>query len=135
MRIDQLGHTQPDTRNPVLITAMEVLGETENRYSGIPRIRHAMKELLLPEPVFTDNRGIFTVILYNDTVATQDKDLSNRGASIEIVTDDKDLLAFCKVPRTRQEIIDYLSIASAQYNRFLLHILGMRLFQDRQGAV
>ena len=36
LRLDQLGKVQPDTRNPVLAVAMEVLGETENRYSGIP---------------------------------------------------------------------------------------------------
>ena len=34
LRIDQLGKVQPDTRNPVLAVAMEVLGETENRYTG-----------------------------------------------------------------------------------------------------
>ena len=31
LRVDQLGHTQPDTRNPMLVTAMETLGLTENR--------------------------------------------------------------------------------------------------------
>ena len=54
LTVDQLGHVQPDTRNPVMVTAMEVLEQTENRYSGIPRIRHAMAELSLPEPVFSD---------------------------------------------------------------------------------
>ena len=36
---DQLGKMQPDTRNPVLVTELEALGITENRYSGIPTIR------------------------------------------------------------------------------------------------
>lgn len=36
LTVDQLGKVQPDTRNPVLVTAMESLGQTENRYSGIP---------------------------------------------------------------------------------------------------
>lgn len=43
LTLDQLGNAQPDTRNPVLVTVMETLGETENRYSGIPTIRFAMK--------------------------------------------------------------------------------------------
>lgn len=34
LTVDKLGKVQPDTRNPVLATAMEVLGLTENRYSG-----------------------------------------------------------------------------------------------------
>lgn len=42
--IDQLGHVQPDARNPILATALEILHETENRYSGIPTIKHAMEE-------------------------------------------------------------------------------------------
>ena len=43
IRADQLGKMQPDTRNPVLATALETLNVTENRYSGIPAIRRAME--------------------------------------------------------------------------------------------
>mgnify|MGYP003179955401 FL=1 len=32
---EQLGKIQPDTRNPVLASALETLGIIENRYSGI----------------------------------------------------------------------------------------------------
>src|SRR5699024_1079404 len=42
LTVDRLGQAQPDTRNPALVTAMETLGKTENRYSGIPTIRCAM---------------------------------------------------------------------------------------------
>lgn len=111
LRIDQLGKTQPDTRNPVLVTAMEVLGETENRYSGIPRIRHAMNELGLPEPIFTDKRGVFSVVLKNSTHVNDEQITATATA----VIDEKGLLDFCKTPRSRQEIIEFLSIASAQY--------------------
>ncbi len=115
LRVDQLGKTQPDTRNPVLVTAMEVLGETENRYSGIPRIRLAMEEMGLPEPVFADQRGVFTVTLYNQSAATQ------APVFIDQPRDEKGLLAFCETPRTRQEIVAYLAIASGRYalNRYL----------------
>ena len=65
LTIDQLGNMQPDTRNPILVTAMETLGKTENRYSGIPTIRYAMKNRGLPAPVFLDSRGEFSVTLYN----------------------------------------------------------------------
>lgn len=115
LRIDQLGKTQPDTRNPVLVTAMEVLGETENRYSGIPRIQHAMQELGLPEPVFTDRRGIFTVTLFNQTATVSTVNRKSAQDSAGEIRDDKNLLHFCKTPRTRQEIINYLAIPSTQY--------------------
>ncbi|MBQ9993470.1 MAG: putative DNA binding domain-containing protein [Clostridia bacterium] len=113
LRIDQLGKTQPDTRNPVLITAMEVLGETENRYSGIPRIRCAMQELGLPEAVFTDQRGVFTVTLYNSEA--RKTEIEPDLPDISDIPDEKGLIAFCKTPRSRREIIDYLAIASTQY--------------------
>lgn len=115
LRIDQLGKTQPDTRNPVLVTAMEVLGKTENRYSGIPRIRHAMSELGLEEPVFMDSRGVFTVILYNNTHLSDQKRVSGDPKTLVDFTDDKGLLVFCETPRSRQEIVEYLAIASSQY--------------------
>jgi len=70
LTIDQLGNAQPDTRNPVLVTAMETLGKTENRYSGIPTIRFAMENRGLPEPVFLDQRSEFAVALYNSESAT-----------------------------------------------------------------
>lgn len=122
LRIDQLGQTQPDTRNPVLVTAMEVLGETENRYSGIPRIRHAMRELGLPEPVFTDKRGVFTVTLYNLTHRAEHKPEPQQA---DTISDEKGLIAFCKTPRSRQEIIQFLAIASAQYalKRYLIPLV------------
>ena len=110
LTIDELGEAQPDTRNPVLVTAMEAIGQTENRYSGIPRIRRAMQELSLPAPVFTDTRREFSVCLYNaDAAGEQIKEPLND------LQDRKGLLAFCKTPRSRAEIIDYLDIASAQY--------------------
>jgi len=110
MTVDQLGKMPPDTRNPFLVTAMEALGYTENRYSGIPKIRQAMDEANLPAPVFCDSRGEFSVCLYSRQ--------SMQEAETEYLTppdDTKGLLDFCKAPRTRKEIADFLHIASQQY--------------------
>ena len=117
LTVDQLGQVQPDTRNPVMVTAMEVLEQTENRYSGIPRIRHAMRELSLPEPVFSDRRGTFTVILYNQHNQQEMSPQGKREAEKreDAVYDPKELLTFCQQPRTRKEIIAYLNISSEQY--------------------
>ena len=116
LTVDQLGQVQPDTRNPVMVTAMEVLEQTENRYSGIPRIRHAMRELSLPEPVFSGRRGTFTVILYNQReMSPQAQGKREAEEQEDTVYDPKELLAFCQEPRTRKEIIAYLNISSSQY--------------------
>lgn len=64
IKIDQLGKVQPDTRNPVIASELEVLKVTENQYSGIPTIRKTMKEHHLPQPEFLEERGSFVVKLY-----------------------------------------------------------------------
>jgi len=108
LRVDQLGKMQPDTRNPVIVAALEVLDITENRYSGIPTIRRAMAEYGLKEPVFTDERGSFTVTLYNALeLKTQPEVVLNEN--------EKELLQFLDVPRTRKEIVQFLGLNSATY--------------------
>lgn len=104
LTIDQLGKVQPDTRNPVLATAMETLGLTENRYSGIPTIRTEMKNAGLPAPKFEDIRGTFTVTLYKNSDFIKDN-LSGTDS----------LLEFCTVPRTRLEIANFLGISTPSY--------------------
>ncbi len=63
LTVDQLGRVQPDTRNPVIATAMELLKQTENRYSGIPTVRRLVAEAGMPEPEFENRRGEFRVML------------------------------------------------------------------------
>ncbi len=104
LRIDQLGKTQPDTRNPVLATAMETLNLTENRYSGIPTIHAEMKNAGLPAPVFENNRGTFVVTLYKTPVATFEESLGDTA-----------ILNFCSIPRTRIEIAHFLGIGTPSY--------------------
>ncbi|MBR1690801.1 MAG: putative DNA binding domain-containing protein [Oscillibacter sp.] len=109
LNVDELGRAQPDTRNPVLVTAMESLGQTENRYSGIPRIRRAMAERFLPEPVFINARGEFSVCLFHEKTTKEEKPVP------AAVPDEKGLLEFCRTPRSRAEIVGHLAIPSAQY--------------------
>ncbi|MGN0413790.1 MAG: ATP-binding protein, partial [Lachnospiraceae bacterium] len=107
IKIDQLGKVQPDTRNPVIASELEVLKVTENRYSGIPTIRRTMQEYNLPQPEFLDERGSFIVKLYKygeHAVTTETKEIEN-----------EELILFCKTPRTRKEICDYLGLNSVTY--------------------
>lgn len=99
IKIDQLGKIQPDTRNPQLATILEDVGITENRYSGIPTIRRVLKNANLPEPVFEEIRGTFKVTIYKENT-------NNTNNS---------LLDFCSIPRSRQEISDFLGIGQNYY--------------------
>ena len=109
LRVDQLGKMQPDTRNPVLVTALEVMGLTENRYSGIPTIRRSMKDFNLEDPVFADERGTFTVILYNRD------SIRYNTSQREMTEKEEELLNFLKIPRSRNEIAEYLGIGTIAY--------------------
>lgn len=104
INLDQLGQIQPDTRNPVLATALETLNITENRYSGIPTIRREMREAGLPMPQFEDTRGSFRVTLFGERTETAKKTIEAR-----------DILEFCLVPRSREEISNFLGIKSIPY--------------------
>lgn len=94
MTLDQLGKMVSDTRNPYMANALEILGETENRYSGIPTVISAMSEYGLPEPYFENERGIFRVTLYN-------------GEKVQVITENSDesaILEYCNTGRSRAEI-------------------------------
>ncbi len=104
--VDQLGKVQPDTRNPVLVKALECLGITENRYSGIPTIRRAMEAYNLAPAEFVDERGAFVVKFYREPLLEAEADISDEMLR---------LIDFCQTPRTRAEICQHLGVGSASY--------------------
>ncbi len=113
MRVDQLGKVQPDTRNPVLAVALEVLAQTENRYSGIPTMRRELMRADMPVPEFRDERGTFSFcfrrqVLGKKTDAEQPSLLDANPREIS-------LLEFCETPRSRQEIAQFLGLDSVSY--------------------
>ena len=136
--VDQLGKVQPDTRNPLIANILEQLGITENRYSGIPTIRRTMQEHGLPNPVFKDERGEFTTVLYNsekndgglfsdyleillkqnDNKAHNITYLQGEGKNLPATNSalkDMNLLTFLNEPKSRTEIAEFLGIKSISY--------------------
>lgn len=112
LTIDKLGKVQPDTRNPVLARAMETLGLTENRYSGIPTIMREMKEVGMRPPVFKNSRSEFSVIFYNQSLSQPE---SHQLIRETMYSKEMMILEFCKEPRTRQEIADYIGITTIHW--------------------
>ena len=106
MSIEQLGIAKPDLRNPALAVMTETLTAAEHRYSGIPTMRNAMKEYGLPEPKFENRRNEFVVTLYNQ---------AESGTAAPVAEVPEDLLQFCRQPRSRQEIADYLGVKTVFY--------------------
>jgi ATP-dependent DNA helicase RecG len=106
MTLDELGKTIADTRNPFIAKAMEVIGETENRFSGIPIIRRLMAEYQLPAPVFENRRGVFKVTLFNHVV----KNESNNENPLYT-----QILEFCNVWRSREELKQRFAQITSSY--------------------
>ncbi len=112
LRIDQLGKVQPDTRNPVLASAMEALGVTENRYSGIPTMRRELEWVGMQPPEFWQEHGTFVVCFRKAKTVSEPQARSDMRDND---TAEGDLLRFCAVPRSRQEIAEFLNIKSVPY--------------------
>lgn len=108
MSVEQLGVARPDLRNPALAVMAETLTAAEHRYSGIPTMRRAMKEHGLPEPKFENRRNEFVVTFYN-------RPLSETKAALNDDDAPDDLLDFCRTPRSRQEIAEYLGVKTVFY--------------------
>lgn len=115
MTVEQLGKARPDLRNPTLATMAESLNQAENRYSGIPTIRMEMKEYGLPEPEFKNGRNEFIVTLYNREIEQK---------KIWLTLEDK-IVEFCKEPKSRKEIAEFLEIKTTTYaySKYILPLL------------
>ena len=102
--VDGLGKVHADTRNQTLTHILEVQKTAENRYSGIPTIYYEMKRMGLCKPEFTNRRGAFTVTLKNGVLNEYEQ---NDCATEKMSTTDS-LIDFCKTPRTRAELAEFL---------------------------
>jgi ATP-dependent DNA helicase RecG len=94
--LEALGRVDIGKRNPLIVDIMEILGKTENRNSGIATILAECESNGLPPPEFSSRHGEFKVVF------------RNRRPADEVMFDRKNIaatiLAFCEVPRTRDEL-------------------------------
>ncbi len=99
--VETLGRVRCDVRNSTLVSVLEMVHVVENRFSGIPTIYKLMSEAGLPQPLFRDEKGVFTVILFNSAHEKGDTALNAKQ---------KTILEFCRTPRSRKEITEYLGM-------------------------
>ena len=117
--VDLLGKVRPETRNPALANILEILGETENRYSGIPTIQKEMMKANLPKPEFSVRNGEFKVILrnnlpivyYEEFIDGQEMNRKSDRIFHRVGERDNALLEYCKIPRSREEIIGFVGFS------------------------
>jgi len=111
LTIDNLGKVGADTRNPYIASALEIMIDAENRFSGIPTIRYEMRKLGLKEPLFESKRGVFRATLYNDRFIS--RNINNEDS--EPYDIENKILSFCKQPKTRNELSQLLGVSSVSY--------------------
>lgn len=73
------------------------------RHFILSTIIKEMKEAGLREPVFENRINEFVVTLYNDSIP------------LNKVLSDDDIIDYCKEPRSRKEIADFLGIDTVYY--------------------
>ena len=95
--VKMLGKSRPESRNAALLNMLEVLHVTENRYSGIPTMFHELQKYHMPDPVFENSLSEFAVTFRNTIY------LSETG--IDMTDLSEAILAYCKVPRSRRELV------------------------------
>ena len=105
LTLNNLGKVGADTRNPSIASALEILIDSENRFSGVPTIRREMEVAGLPEPIFDSSRGVFRVTLFNGNSTANGKSANSVSSIVD----------FCAVPRTRAELSELLGIDSISY--------------------
>ena len=111
MTVEQLGYAKMDLRNPALAVMAEAITGSENRYSGIPTMRRELAAYGLPAPVFESRRNEFVVTFYHAPVqAPSAVDALEEGNGQKPTLTD-----FCKTPRIRQEIADFLEVKTINY--------------------
>jgi len=107
LTLDNLGKIGADTRNPYIVGALEVLLNTENRFSGIPTVIAAMRNAGLKAPRFESNRGTFKVTLFKSMEGQQ-----NIAQQDNI---SEDILKYCAVPRSRIELAEKFGFEAPSY--------------------
>jgi ATP-dependent DNA helicase RecG len=104
--VEQLGKSMPDTRNEILANALEILGVTENRYSGIPTINKELKNNGLDNAIFKSENGAFSITIYNMSCSKEKGNKKIKGNNIE-----KKLIEYLRTPKTRDEIISFTGLS------------------------
>lgn len=124
--VDQLGKGRPDTRNEILANALEIMGVTENRYSGIPTINKELRISGLDSAVYKSENGSFSITIYNSERIGSKGNKKIKGKSIEKV-----LVEYLKTPRTRDEITSFTGLSKY----YVINVIIKRLVDEGKIAL
>lgn len=119
--INELGYANMPTRNPTLVSILEIERIAENRHSGIPVIREEATAHGIRQPEFIDRNGSFLVRFFNgpleeSTHTTSVAHTSTGTTRIKPGTIRRDILTYCATPRSLQHIASHIG-RNPQYTK------------------
>ncbi|NEG54842.1 ATP-binding protein [Bifidobacterium platyrrhinorum] len=137
--INDIGYANMPTRNPTLVSLLEIQHIVENRHSGIPVIREEASSHGLRRPEFIDRNGSFLVRFFNETAepaqiptsaSTSTTMQTHHGAApadarrtnarqAPGITRDM-IMRYCTEPRSAQDIAEHLGYDTAYLRRAFL---------------
>ena len=128
-KLEKLGTaTIMESRNPTIVKILEEKGSViENRHSGIPTMKREMKNYGLPMPEFYEERDSFKVIFRNKELASNLEETGQVSGQVsgqvggqvggQVSRQQKLILDYCMMPKSTNEIKEYLGIKSRNYVR------------------
>jgi ATP-dependent DNA helicase RecG len=120
-------------RNPRMGDMFKELGLAEAKGSGVPKIKKELKANGSPKAEFnTDTeRSYFETVLHihpkfieTIPVIEVDGEQMDLFGNLRLVEPDKEILEFCKVPRSKKEILELKGVSN-RTERFNTHILPL----------
>lgn len=139
--INELGYANMPTRNPTLVSLLEIERVAENRHSGIPIIRDEAASSGLRMPEFMDRNGSFRVRFFNVAADAEDAATSvaptsggtrngpvSPAQAVRRQRHDpgkarQDIVQYCSTPRSAQDIANQFGFDLAYLRRAYLRPL------------
>lgn len=113
LTVNELGYANMPTRNPTLVSMLEICKIAENRHSGIPVIRDEAQRFGLMPPEFVNQRGSFLVRFFNERRDGSEREGSPSLMQSQTASGESDMPAhqgakpLRDVVRLREEIVRY----------------------------
>ncbi len=135
-KIEKLGTDNiMEVRNSTIIKLLEEFGTIiENRHTGIPTMKNAMKKYSLPAPRFEEIRGDFRVTFYNSNnsihqgihqgiyqgIHQGEEQIKNKKS---YSFNEEDILSYIISPKTSKEIADNFGYSVKHFKNYYLRPL------------
>lgn len=101
------------SRNPKIVELLNEYDLVKEFGEGVDRVYRDMEEAGLPEPVYRQSEFMLYATLKNKNWGKEDT--SWVVTTHDTTHDEKNLLEFCAIPRSRKEMMEYIGLSNRRY--------------------